>query len=295
MIVNYILGAIVLILIGMGIRIVRPVEQGVIERLGKFKGMANQGFHWIIPFIDVMYRVNITEQLVDVPPQKVITHDRLNAEVDAMVYFRVKDVKAAIYNVDDHRMQLSSLARTTLRAVIGKMDLSDANEQRSEINEKVGGVLDRETDRYGVDVLRVELQKIEPPKDVQLAMNEVVKAKQEKTAAKDLAIAVETKADGERMAAIKLAEGNKKSAILNAEGESEAIIKIADAKAREIEVVNKSIQNHFKGEARTYKQLETVERSLEKNTKFVIDPNSNITNVMSDMAGVVPISKGGKK
>ena len=162
-----------------------------------------------------MYRVNITEQMVDIPPQMVITKDKLNAQVDAVVYYQIKDVKASIYNVDDHRRQLTSLARTTLRAVVGNMTLTNANEKRSDINEKVESVLDKETSSYGVEVLRVEIQKIEPPEDVQDSMNKVVKAEQEKIAAMDMATAAETRADGEKRAEIKRAEGVKRGLILS--------------------------------------------------------------------------------
>ena len=112
-----------------------------------------------------MIKVNITELMVDVEPQTVITRDKLNAIVDAVVYYKIMDVKKSVYNVDDHRAQLTSLARTTLRAVIGKMTLTEANENRDDINMKVEKVLDKETDSYGVEVLRVEIQKIEPPED----------------------------------------------------------------------------------------------------------------------------------
>jgi len=174
----------VLIILFAGFKTVRPIERGVIERFGKFQRTKEAGLTWIIPMIDRMYRVNITEQMVDVLPQMVITKDKLNAQVDAVVYYQIKDVKASIYNVDDHRAQLTSLARTTLRAVIGNMTLTDANEKRGDINSRVEKVLDKETVSYGVQVLRVEIQKIEPPEDVQDSMNKVVKAEQEKIAAR---------------------------------------------------------------------------------------------------------------
>ncbi|MCJ7665690.1 MAG: SPFH/Band 7/PHB domain protein, partial [Actinobacteria bacterium] len=186
------LAAGVLIILFAGFKTIRPIERGVIERFGKFQRIKDAGLTWIIPMVDKMYRVNITEQMVDVMPQMVITKDKLNAEVDAVVYYQIKEVKASIYNVDDHRAQLTSLARTTLRAVIGNMTLTDANEKRGDINTQVETVLDKETDSYGVEVLRVEIQKIEPPADVQEAMNKVVKAEQEKIAAMDIATATET-------------------------------------------------------------------------------------------------------
>jgi len=236
-----------------------------------------------------MYRVNITEQMVDVPPQMVITKDKLNAQVDAVVYYQIKDVKASIYNVDDHRKQLSSLARTTLRAVIGNMTLTDANEKRGDINERVEAVLDKETNSYGVEVLRVEIQKIEPPTDVQDSMNKVVKAEQEKIAAMDMATAAETRADGEKRAEIKRAEGVKRSLILSAEGKAEAIRAVANADADKIKVVNESAQKYFVGNAQILRKLEATEESLKQNAKFLVDTNK-VQTIVTDASGVTPIS-----
>jgi regulator of protease activity HflC (stomatin/prohibitin superfamily) len=247
--------------------------------------------------IDRMYKVNITEQMVDVLPQQVITKDKLNAEVDAVVYYLIKDVKASIYNVDDHRSQLTSLARTTLRAVIGNMTLTDANEKRSDINSRVETVLDKETNSYGVEVLRVEIQKIEPPEDVQDAMNKVVKAEQEKIAARDMATATETRADGEKRAEIKKAEGIKRGLVLSAEGEAEAIKAVADANATRIKVVNEAAQKYFVGNAQILKKIEAVEISLKDNAKIIVD-TSKVQTIVTEAAGITPIpgkGSGAKK
>ena len=283
----------VIIIFFLGVRIIRPIERGVIEFLGKYTKTVDQGFNWIFPVLHRITKVNITEQMIDVEPQTVITKDKLNAIVDAVVYFKIKDVVKSVYNVDDHESQLTSLARTTLRSVVGKMSLTEANENRDEINQKVELVLDKETDSYGVEVLRVEIQKIEPPEDVQVSMNKVVKAEQEKIAAKDLATATETQADGERRAEIQKSEGIKRGLILKAEGESEAIIMVADAKAKEIKVINESVQEHFKGAAQIFKKLETTAESLKDGTKLVLDSKSNISNVISDISGVniVPVKE----
>jgi regulator of protease activity HflC (stomatin/prohibitin superfamily) len=277
---------VVIIIFFSGIRIIRPIEKGVIEFLGKYTKTVDQGFNWIIPIFHRLTKVNITEQMVDVEPQTVITKDKLNAIVDAIVYYQIKDVKAATYHVDDHEAQLVSLARTTLRSVIGKMSLTEANENRDEINTKVEEILDKETRSYGVEVLRVEIEKIEPPKDVQIAMNMVVKAEQEKIAATDLATAEEIKADGLRRAEIKKAEGIKQALILQAEGESNAIEKVAQARAFEIKQVNESLNKYFRDDAQIYKKLETTEAALKTGTKLVIDSKSSITNVISDVSGI---------
>lgn len=281
-----------IIIFFIGIRIIRPTEKGLIERLGKYKKTAEQGFHWIIPVIDKIVKVNITENMVDVDPQKIITSDDLNATVDAVVYFRVVVPKKAIYNAQDYRRQIASLARTTLRDIIGKMTLTAANSKRDELNAVLEKELDKQTEAWGIDVIRVELQRIEPPDDVQIAMNTVVIAEREKKAAVDFATATETKADGEKRAEIKMAQGKKQAVILGAEGEADAIRKVAEAEADKIEKVNIAIQQFFKNEAQTYKKLETVENALKDGTKYVIDPNTEITNVIAEkMAGVIPIEK----
>jgi len=253
------IGLLVLVIIFMGIRIVRPTENGVIETLGKFTRMAGPGLNIIIPFIENLITLEITEKMVDVEPQKVITKDNLNAEVDALVYYKVKDSKNALYNIDDHEAQLVALARTTLRSVLGQMTLTEANEKRSEINHRVEEILDKETASYGVDVLRVEIQRIDPPQDVQASMNNIIKAEQQKIAAKNLAEAAETEADGVRRAEIKKAEGYKQAAILKAQGEAEAI-----------QLVNEAADKFFKGNAIELKKLETAERSMASNSKIVM-------------------------
>ena len=139
----------VLLIFFAGIRIVRPTQRGLIERLGKYHNFANPGFHWIIPVIDKMYLVNVTEQMVDAEPQEIITNDNLNASVDAQVYFRVKadeeSVKGSIYNVANFKWQIVNLARTTLRNIIGTMTLKSANSERGKINAELYNTLHTET------------------------------------------------------------------------------------------------------------------------------------------------------
>ena len=257
----------VLTIIGFsGIRIVRPTHKMLVETLGKWTSTRNEGFQWIIPIIQTGLYVNITEQMVDVPEQTVQTSDKLNTKVDAMVYYQIKDAKASQYNVDDHQRQLTSLARTTLRAVMGNMSLTECIQKRDTINQNVEKVLEKETNSYGVTVLRVEVQRIEPPRDVQDAMNEVVKAEQEKIAAKDFANAVETKADGTKRAEIKESEGRRQGSILKAEGEKEASILVAEGQAKAFKLVSDS----FKGGAKQLKELEVTESALKRNSKIIL-------------------------
>jgi regulator of protease activity HflC (stomatin/prohibitin superfamily) len=264
-----------------GIKIVRPVEEGIVEFLGRYSRTASAGFNWISPFFQKMYRVNITERRVDIDPQSIITKDKLNAEVDGVVYYKVTETKKSIYQVQNFELSVPSLAKTTLRAVIGKMTLTEANENRDIINQEVEKILDREVNKWGITVVRVELQRIEPPADVQTAMNMVVKAENEKIAALDLATAIETKADGERRAEIKKAEGIAQAIKLKAEADGEAI-----------KIVNEAAEKYFVGNAQLLKRLETVSEALRDNAKIIVPSDSDLVNVIGDLGGVtVPIKK----
>jgi len=274
----------VLLVFFAGVRIVRPTHRGLVERLGKYRRLALPGFSWILPVIDRMYRVNITEVMVDAEPQEIITNDNLNARVDAQVYFKVKDdeesVKSAIYSVFDYRYQIVNLARTTLRNIIGTLSLKSANSERGRINTELQKTLREETSHWGIDIVRTELKEIDPPKDVQETMNKVVKAENEKIAAIDFATATETMADGARRAEIKKAEGVRQGNILEAEGEAQAI-----------KLINEAANLYFIGNAQLLKKLETVEKSLARNAKIVVPSNSELVNVIGELAGVLPLGK----
>lgn len=265
-----------------GIRIIRPTHRGLVERFGKYERFGHPGFNWIIPIIENMYLVNVTEQMVDAEPQEIITYDNLNAKVDAQVYFKVRpdeqSVKNCQYNVNNYQWQIINLARTTLRNIIGTMTLKSANSERGKINNDLHAILERETADWGLEIVRTELKEIDPPKDVQETMNKVVKAENEKIAAVDFATATETAADGQKRAEIKKAEGIKQARILEAEGEAQAI-----------QLVNEAANKFFVGNAQILRRLETVEKSLSQNTKIVVPANSELTNVIGDLAGVTPI------
>ena len=274
----------VLVILLAGIRIVRPTQRGLMERLGKYNSLASPGFHWIIPIVDRLFMVNVTEQMVDAEPQEIITNDNLNASVDAQVYFRVKSdeesVKGAIYNVNNYTWQIVNLARTTLRNIIGTLTLKSANSERGKINADLYKTLHNETQGWGIEIVRTELKQIDPPSDVQETMNKVVKAENEKIAAIDSATAAETVADGVKRAKIKEAEGFKQSKILHAEGEAEAI-----------RLVNEAADKYFIGNAQLLRKLEALETSLEKNAKIVIPTGSELVNVIGEMAGILPLGK----
>ena len=275
---------IVVLIVGIfaaGIKIVRPTEEGIVEFLGKYSRTASAGFNWIVPVIFKMYRINITERRVDIDPQSIITKDKLNAEVDGVVYYKVTDAQKSVYQVQNFELSVPSLAKTTLRAVIGKMTLTEANENRDIINQEVEKILDREVTKWGITVVRVELQRIEPPPDVQTAMNMVVKAENEKIAALDLATSIETKADGERRAEIKKAEGIAQAIKLKAEADGEAI-----------KIVNEAAEKYFVGNAQLLKKLETVSEALRDNAKIIVPSDSDLVNVIGNLGGItVPITK----
>lgn len=272
----------------IGIRIVRPTHRGLIERLGKYNRFANPGFNWVIPIIEKIYLVNVTEQMIDAEPQEIITNDNLNARVDAQVYFKVKsdeqNVKNSQYNVNVYKYQIVNLARTTLRNIIGTLTLKSANSERGKINSELHNTLLEETQSWGIDIVRTELKEIDPPKDVQETMNKVVKAENEKIAAIDYATARETVADGEKRAEIKKAEGVKQARILQATGEAEAI-----------KLVNEAAEKYFVGNAQVLRKLEAVEVSLKNNAKVVVPGNAELVNVIGELAGVLPLKEKREK
>lgn len=271
MIVLSILLVIVILGVLSGIRIIRPTERGLVETLGKYTRLASPGFNFVIPIFQRIVRVNVTERMTDIEPQEIITKDNLNAKVDLVVYFKIKSdeesVKNAIYQVNDVLNQLDTLARTTARNVIGTMPFKDVNSERNILNKKLRDILVTETKGWGVEVLKVELKDINPPKDVQETMNKVIKAENEKDSAIDFATAVETKADGEKRARIKEAEGLKQSSILVAEGQAKAF-----------ELVNEA----FKGNAQKHKELEVTQASFQNNAKIILGQNSkNILKLLN--------------
>jgi regulator of protease activity HflC (stomatin/prohibitin superfamily) len=272
----------VLLVFLMGMRVVRPTTRGLVERLGKYRRFAKPGFNWIIPIFDKLYKVNVTEVMMNAEPQEIITSDKLNASVDAQVYFKVKsdeeNVKNSQYSVFNYQYQIVNLARTTLRNIIGTMTLKSANSERGKINSELQRTLRDETSNWGIEIVRTELKEIDPPKDVQDTMNKVVKAENEKVAAVDFATAQETMADGSRRAEIKKAEGVKQAKILEAEGEAQAI-----------KLVNEAADKYFVGNAQLLRRLEAVEKALGANAKIVVPGNTQLINVIGELAGVLPL------
>ncbi len=281
---------VIIIFLYLSVRTVRPTSRALIERFGRYNRFANPGIVFLIPFIERLVRINITENMIDAGLQEIITSDSLNAQVDAQVYFKVRSdedsVKASQYNVFNYMVQIVALARTTLRNIIGTMSLKEANSERGKINTSLYNNLALETKSWGLEIVRTELKEINPPSDVQETMNKVVKASNEKIAAIDFATARETQADGERRAAIKVAEGQRQSAILQAEGQMQAKVLIADGEAQAIKLVNEAADRYFIGNAQLLRRLQALEQSLTNNTKVIVPADSTLVNVIGGLAGI---------
>lgn len=239
-----ILGVIALVLIifvASGLKIVRPFEKGLVEFLGRYQRTVESGLRWVTPFIKRILKVDMREQVVDVPPQEVITKDNVVVTVDAVIYFEATDPVKLRYNVQNFILAVTKLAQTNLRNVVGDLDLDAALTSREVINAKLRQILDDATDKWGTRVVRVEIQRIEPPIDVTEAMHRQMKAERDRRAQV-------TDAEGDKRARILKAEGIKESQVLEAQGQAEAIRTVADANKYQLETV-------AAGEARAVEQV----------------------------------------
>ncbi len=222
MIVWLILAVVIFIIAASGIKIIRPFEKGLVERLGKYRREAQPGLQFIIPFMERIVKVDLRETVIDVPPQEVITKDNVVVTVDAIIYYQITDAFRVVYNVANFEIAAIKLAQTNLRNVIGEMELDQTLTSRERINVTLREVLDEATDKWGVKVTRVEIKKIDPPQDIMDAMSKQMKAERTKRA-------VILEAEGYKQSEITKAEGDKMSAILQAEGQSESIKRVAEA------------------------------------------------------------------
>lgn len=279
-----ILAFVVFFIAAKGLKIVRPWEKGLVERLGKYQRTVGSGLTIILPFLEKIIKVDMREQVVDVPPQGVITKDNVVVEVDAVVYYEVTDPVKVTYNVANFYTAATKLAQTNLRNLIGDMALDESLTSRETINTQLRQILDDATDKWGTKVGRVELQKIEPPADVTEAMHRQMKAERE------------------RRAMILEAEGQKKSAVLKAEGEAEAIKKVADAQKYEKLTVAQgeaeAIENVYGAIHRgnpsndliAIKYLEALEKIADGQATKVFLPYE-ASGVLSSVAGIGEILK----
>src|SRR2546428_9547205 len=256
-----------------GRRTVKQYEKGLISRLGNYHGMAPSGLPCIIPFVDDIMRVDMREQVITVPPQKLITKDNVTVEVDAVVYYKVIDPVKSQFEVQDFGYACTTLAQTNLRNLIGDRTLDETLVARDMINSNLRHVLDEATNNWGVKATRVEVQKIEPPRDITDAMSRQMKAEREKRAAV-------LEAEGIKQSQILQAEGKKQSEILKAEGDAQARVTRANAEAEAIKLVSTAAETYFKERAETMRRLEVLNNTLAQNTKYIVPSNSGLLNVL---------------
>jgi regulator of protease activity HflC (stomatin/prohibitin superfamily) len=282
------------------LRIVRPTEKGLVERFGKYQRFVQGGITFLVPLVDRIIRVNITERMTPVQRQDVITKDKVFMGVDAVVFYRIKpdevSVKASQYNVASFAEQIDTLARTVLRDIIGGMDMAIANTSRPVINASLKTALDEQTEKWGIEIIRAEIKDLEPPKELILSMESVLKADNERQAAEKTAIAQATLASGEKNAAIQRAEGHKQAAILEAEGQKTATITIAEGDAQATKLRNEALTAYFKDSAVVFKQLDTIATALQNNTKIIVPEGKTISLILNEQenlskATIIPITQ----
>ncbi len=290
MILEIIIVLVLLVLAFKSLKILRPYEKGVVERLGKYQRTVESGLVVIIPFIEAIKKVDMREQVVDVPPQEVITKDNTVVVVDCVIFYEVVDPFNAVYNVVDFYQAITKLAQTNLRNIIGDLELDQTLTSREMINTQLREVLDEATDKWGTRVVRVEIQRIEPPGDIVEAMSKQMKAERMKRAAI-------LEAEGYKQSEIKRAEGDKQAAILEAEGKAEAIKKVADAnKYQEIAIAEgqaKAILSVFRAmhegdptsDIIALKYLEALEKVADGRATKILLP-VEATGILGSIAGI---------
>ncbi|MBZ5527125.1 MAG: SPFH/Band 7/PHB domain protein [Acidobacteriia bacterium] len=261
-------------------RIVKQYEKGLVMRLGKYHAMASSGLTFILPFVDDLISVDMREQVINVPPQQVITKDNVTVEVDAVVYYKVIDPVKSQFEVQNFGYACTTLAQTNLRNLIGDRTLDETLVARDMINSNLREVLDEATNAWGVKATRVEVQKIQPPRDITDAMSRQMKAERDKRAAI-------LEAEGVKQAQILAAEGFKQSEILKAEGDAQARITRANAEAEAVKMVSTAAETYFKERAEMMRRLEVLNNTLAQNTKYIVPSNSSLLNVLG-LDGILP-------
>ena len=288
---------ILFILVISNIYVVQQSRAYVIERLGAFHSVAGVGIHFKVPFLDrIARRVSLKEQVLDYPPQPVITKDNVTMQIDTVVYFQITDPKLYAYGVEQPMAAMETLTATTLRNIIGDLELDQTLTSRDVVNTKMRAILDEATDPWGIKVNRVELKNILPPADIQSSMEKQMKAERDRRQAilqaegqKKSAILIAEgeresailRADAEKQAAILKAEAEKQAAILKADGEAEAIRKVQQALADSLEMLNTKAPNE---QVIKLKSIEAMQKVADgKATKIIIP---------SEMQGLVGMAKG---
>lgn len=286
------------IIVSMSVRIIRLFEKGLVERLGKFQRLLDPGLNMIIPFFDTVIKADMREVVLDVPPQLVITKDNVNVEVDAIIYAQVTDPVRSQYEIANYIVAATKLAQTNLRNVFGELELDACLTSRDQINSQLRDVLDTATDKWGVKVNRVELQRIDPPRDITEAMSRQMKAERDKRA-------TILEAEAIRQADITKAEGSRQAQILEAEGAAEAVKKTADAERyRQIAVAegeSQAIKNVFQAihdgkpneKLITLKYLEMLPKLAEGKANKLFLPYEAI-GIISSLAAMIEGVKTGE-
>ena len=287
--------AIIIGLIVTNIRIVPQANAYVLERLGAYYGTWQVGLHFKIPLVDkVARKVSLKEHVIDFPPQPVITKDNVTIEIDTVVYFQITDPKLFAYGVENPMAAIENLTATTLRNIIGELELDGTLTSREHINSKIRLVLDEATDAWGIKINRVEVKNITPPRDIQMAMEKQMRAERERREAI-------LRAEGEKKSAVLIAEGNKEAVILEAEASKQAAIKAAEGEAEAIRMVQQATADGIRmlsdanasKEVLTLKGLEAFEKAADgKATKIIIPSEiQSLAGIASSLTSIVDSSK----
>lgn len=319
----WVLIALAIVYVVKGVIIVQQAEVVIVERLGKFEKVLQSGLNFIIPileapramvwrvtqkgldgmtysFIKERVRIDLRESVYDFPRQNVITKDNVSISINALLYFQIVDPKSAVYEIQNLPEAIEKLTQTTLRNLVGQLDLDETLVSRDKINHELRSILDEATNKWGVKVNRVELQDIIPPADIQQAMEKQMRAERDKRAnileAEGLKQAAILKAEGDKLAQINRAEGDKQSAILRADGEAQARVINATAEGNAIKIVIDSIED--KGKPDQYliamKYLDTLKSiTAGENNKIVYMPYE-ATGILSSVDGIKEMFKGTK-
>ena len=290
---------VLLVFITRMVVIVRPYEAAIVERFGKYQRTLYSGLHFVIPIVDRVIKVDMRERVVDVPPQEVITKDNVVVTVDGVIYYKVIKAEDVVYKVHNFRNAVINLAQTNLRNIIGELTLDETLTSREIINSKLRTTLDEATDAWGVKVTRVELKRIDPPRDVMEAMHKQMKAEREKRAmileAEGYKESQIKRAEGEKQAQILQAEGKRQAQILEAEGQAQAIQLVADAeKYRILAVFNAIKEAQPTGEVITVQYLEALKKLAEGEANKIFFPVelSNLVAGLGLVKDVMEAKKG---
>jgi regulator of protease activity HflC (stomatin/prohibitin superfamily) len=288
LIVVLVLAVLVLFVLAQTIKIVPQARAGVIERLGRYSRTLNPGLAIVVPFIDrIREMIDLREQVVSFPPQPVITEDNLVVNIDTVIYFQVTDPKAATYEIANYIQGIEQLTVTTLRNVIGGLDLEETLTSRDQINAQLRGVLDEATGKWGIRVNRVEIKAIDPPGTIKDAMEKQLRADRDKRAA------ILT-AEGVKQSQILTAEGEKQSAILRAEGQKQAVMLQAEGQSKAIETVFQAIhEGKPDPQLLAYQYLQVLPQIAQGESNKVWIIPSELTQALGNFSSILPGGNSG--